>query len=464
MRPYQVWRHALGTPAADDVLVFEEADERFFVSVDRTRSGRYIVVSQRSKLTTEVWFVDPDEPTAELASSSPATRGLEYDVEHHVDARRLDATASSSSPTPTAPRTSSSWSRRSPTPDARLVERGGRAPSTTSGSTTSTCSPTTSCCRSGPTRARAAPRHRPRRRRRPRRRHARRGLLARGSATTSSSTPRRSGFGYTSLVSPTTRFDYDLDTRERTLVKRQPVAGLRRADTSDARLWATAPDGTQVPDVGRPPPRHPARRHRCRCCSTATARYESSVDPTFSIDPAVACSTGVCVFAIAHIRGGGELGRPWYEDGKLAHKRNTFTDFIVCAEHLIAEGYTAPDRLGARGGSAGGLLMGAIANLRPDLFRAVVGRGPVRRLLTTMLDASLPLTVTEWEEWGNPLDDPEIYVVHEVVLALRQRARAGLPGDARDRRPQRPAGPVLGAGEVGGEAARPRRPTTACSC
>ena len=112
------------------------------------------------------------------------------------------------------------------------------------------------------------------------------------------------------------------------------------------------------------------------------------------------------MFAIAHVRGGGELGRPWYDDGKLLHKRNTFTDFIACAEHLVAERFTAPDRLVARGGSAGGLLMGAVANLRPDLFAAVVAEVPFVDCLTTILDETLPLTVTEWEEWGNPRRRP----------------------------------------------------------
>ncbi len=138
--------------------------------------------------------------------------------------------------------------------------------------------------------------------------------------------------------------------------------------------------------------------------------YEISIDPSFSAARVSLLERGV-VFAIAHIRGGGELGRRWYEDGKLEHKPNTFTDFIACAEHLIAEGYAAPDRLAARGGSAGGLLMGAVVNLRPDLFRAVVAEVPFVDALTTILDETLPLTVTEWEEWGNPVADPEIYKV-----------------------------------------------------
>jgi oligopeptidase B len=136
--------------------------------------------------------------------------------------------------------------------------------------------------------------------------------------------------------------------------------------------------------------------------------YETSIDPTFSSLRVNLLDRGV-VFAIAHVRGGGELGREWYEHGKLFEKPNTFTDFIAAAEFLVGEGWTTPDRLAARGGSAGGLLMGAVTNLRPDLFRAVVAEVPFVDVLTTILDETLPLTVTEWEEWGDPVHDPELY-------------------------------------------------------
>src|SRR6185295_6612558 len=136
--------------------------------------------------------------------------------------------------------------------------------------------------------------------------------------------------------------------------------------------------------------------------------YEVSIDPGFSTSRLSLLERG-CAYAIAHVRGGGELGRHWYEDGKFERKPNTFTDFVACAEHLIAGGYTAPEHLAARGGSAGGLLMGAVANLRPDLFRAVVAEVPFVDCLTTILDESLPLTITEWEEWGDPVHDPAVY-------------------------------------------------------
>jgi oligopeptidase B len=171
-------------------------------------------------------------------------------------------------------------------------------------------------------------------------------------------------------------------------------------------LWATAADGTQIP-------MSVVHRKDVPLDGSAPAllygygSYETTIDPGFRSTRLSLLDRGF-VYAIAHIRGGGELGRPWYEDGKLEHKMNTFTDFIACAEHLVTEGYTTPARLVARGGSAGGLLMGVVANLRPDLFRAIVAEVPFVDVVTTMLDPSLPLTAIEWEEWGDPRE-PDAY-------------------------------------------------------
>ena len=182
------------------------------------------------------------------------------------------------------------------------------------------------------------------------------------------------------------------------------------------------------------------------------------MDPTFSSLRLSLLDRGF-VFAIAHVRGGGELGRRWYEEGKFAAKPNTFTDFLACARSLVAGGWTSPQRLVARGGSAGGLLMGAVANLAPDLFRAVVAEVPFVDCLTTILDETLPLTVLEWEEWGNPVEDPEIYRVMKsyspydnVRVDRRRRPPRPLSGHPGDRRPERPEGGLLGARQVGGQA------------
>jgi oligopeptidase B len=215
-------------------------------------------------------------------------------------------------------------------------------------------------------------------------------------------------FGYTSLVTPMSSVDYDVATGERRVVKVQPVlGGYDPAALITERIWATADDGTRVPislvrrrdqpDDGSGP-----------CLLYGYGAYEITIDPAFSPARLNLLERGV-TFAIAHVRGGGEMGRRWYEEGRLDRKPHTFSDFIACAEHLVAAGYTSPGRLAIRGGSAGGLLMGAVTNMRPDLFAAVVAEVPFVDVVTTMSDDTLPLTVTEWEEWGNPAGDAGAY-------------------------------------------------------
>jgi oligopeptidase B len=215
-------------------------------------------------------------------------------------------------------------------------------------------------------------------------------------------------FSYTSPVTPSTVYEEDVATGERRLLKQQPVlGGYDPAELECGRLWATAEDGTRVPitfvhkrglqlDGSNP------------CLLYGYGSYEACIDPVFSSLRLSLLERGA-VYAVAHIRGGGEMGRPWYEDGKLLRKRNTFTDFVACAEHLIDARYTSPERLAIRGASAGGLLIGAVLNLRPELFAAAVAEVPFVDALSTILDPTLPLTVTEWEEWGDPLHDPEVY-------------------------------------------------------
>jgi oligopeptidase B len=203
-------------------------------------------------------------------------------------------------------------------------------------------------------------------------------------------------------------YDYDIATGTLNLLKRQPVLGdFDPAHYEQHRVWATAEDGTRVPI---------SLVHRTGVTADGTApaviygygSYEASMDPYFSV-PRLSLLDRGFVFAIAHIRGGGEMGRAWYDDGKMLAKRNTFTDFVAAARQLVADGWTIPDRLVARGGSAGGLLMGAVANLAPEAFRGVVADVPFVDALNTILDPTLPLTVIEWEEWGNPLESREVY-------------------------------------------------------
>jgi oligopeptidase B len=213
---------------------------------------------------------------------------------------------------------------------------------------------------------------------------------------------------FESMVTPKTISDYDLVTGEYTLLKAQPVlGGYDPEDYEQRREWATTPDGTLVPI---------SLVHRRDVTADGTApgllygygAYEICTDPYFSVARLSLLDRGF-VYAIAHVRGGGEMGRQWYDSGKMEHKTNTFTDFVACADHLVSSGWVAPDRLVAEGGSAGGLLIGAVANLAPGRFRAIHAAVPFVDALTTILDPSLPLTVPEWEEWGDPLHDEGVY-------------------------------------------------------
>jgi oligopeptidase B len=229
-----------------------------------------------------------------------------------------------------------------------------------------------------------------------------------GASTNPEFDQPRVRLGYTTLVDPPAVYDYDVHSRELTLLKRTPVlGGYDPSRYRQAREWATAPDGTQVP-ISVVVPADAPRDGSVPMVLYGYGSYEDSMDPWFSVARLSLLDRGVG-FAVAHVRGGGEMGRHWYEDGKLLHKTNTFTDFVACARHLAATGWTSADRLAAEGGSAGGLLMGVVANTDPDAFAAVLAQVPFVDPLTSILDPSLPLTVIEWEEWGNPLEDPEVY-------------------------------------------------------
>ena len=258
-------------------------------------------------------------------------------------------------------------------------------------------------------------------------------------------------FSYQSLVTPSSTFDYDMATRERTLLKQQPVLGgydphairQRAAHGEGAGRRARPPvDRLQAgARAGRPSP----------AFLYAYGSYGYPLPVTFSSNRLSLLDRGFVV-ALAHIRGGGELGKPWHDDGRMKNKMNTFTDFIAAAEHLVAERFTSPDRLVIEGGSAGGLLMGAVANMRPDLFKAVVSKVPFVDVINTMSDASLPLTAGEWEEWGNP-HVPERIRDHPALRPVHEPRRAGVSCDAGEDLVQRQPGHVLGAGQIRGPAA-----------
>lgn len=404
MRPHQVWRHRVGTDPESDALVHQEDDERFFVEVSRTRSGRWILIELGSYTTSEAWLVPADAPATPPRVVSARRPGVEYSVDHHVDAEgreRLYIVTNDGAlnfrlvECPIDATEHHHWSPVLPHDEGVRLER--------------------ISCFAGflAVWERAAGLRRVRTLCLP---HAGRdpveleqpepvGTVTPGDNREWATSTLR--YEFTSLVTPLQTVEHDVVTGERAVVKQVPVlGGYDPLRYRSERLWATAPDGVRVP-------MSVVRRVDVPADGTAPAllygygSYEVSVDPAFSSLRLSLLDRGV-VFAVAHVRGGGELGRPWYEAGRLQSKPNTFTDFVACAECLVAEGLTSADRLAIRGRSAGGLLIGATVNLRPDLARVAVAEVPFVDVLTTMLDPSIPLTVIEWEQWGNP-HEPQAY-------------------------------------------------------
>jgi oligopeptidase B len=398
-RPHRVWRHRVGTPAEQDVIVFEEADRRFHISVDTTRSERYVVVRSASVLTSEVWLLDAAKPDGELTVVSPRRQGVDYDVDdagdrllilHNDHAENFElATAPLADPkewTPLVPHRA----------DTRLLSMAAFADFIV-----------VYFRRDGLTGLRILGEKGERDLQFPE------PVYRVGPGPNPEYDSSRFRLAYTSLVTPGSVYDCDMATGELTLLKRQPVLPspsgepYRPEDYEQHREWAVGNDGTRIP-ISLVCRKDTPRDGSAPCLLYGYGSYEISRDPAFSI-PALSLLDRGFVYAIAHVRGGGELGRAWYTNGKLLHKKNTFTDFIACAEHLEKTGWTSASRLVARGGSAGGLLMGAVANSAPQDFAGIVAQVPFVDALNTILDPSLPLTVTEWEEWGDPLHDPEVY-------------------------------------------------------
>jgi len=423
-RPDTVWRHTVGTDPADDVRVFHEPDDSYWVGAGRTRSGRYLVIGASSSVTSETWVLDASEPTGEFQVIWPRRQGVEYDAEHAVVAGRDYWLITHNHEAPDFTVVAVPVDEpRGPAQTVIAHEEGRRVegidafarflvfdyrrdglPKTAvarldGGETLESISwdelvPPTSSGRGG--------------------------LLsigARGNPEWQQPTLR---IGYTSFIEPATVASYDVAAGFYTVLKRQPVlGGYASGGYAEKRDWAIADDGTRIPislvwKKGLVPSLDGAESAEGAAAEPSPLElygygsYEASMDPGFSIPRLSLLDRGV-VFAIAHVRGGGELGRAWYENGKTTTKTNTFTDFIASARHLIDAGVTAPDRMVAEGGSAGGLLMGAVANMAPELFAGILADVPFVDPLTSILDPSLPLTVIEWDEWGNPLHDADAY-------------------------------------------------------
>jgi oligopeptidase B len=399
MRPYQLWRHRLGTPAADDVLVHEEADERFFLSVGTTKDERYVVLHLGSKVTDEVHVLPADDPMGDFRVVEPRRQDVEYSLEHWRDRFYIVTNADGAE-------------------DFKLVEAPDSSPGRDSWRDVVPARPGTTLAGIDVFADHLVLFERAEGLRRIRVREQATGdehVIEQPEAVSTASGGANPEFdstvlryGYTSMVTPSSVYDYDLRTHERTLKKRQPVlGGYDPEEYATERVWATADDGARIP-ISLVYRRDRPRDGTAPALLYGYGSYEASMDPGFSSLRLSLLDRGF-VFAIAHVRGGGELGRAWYRRGKLLHKKNTFTDFVACARHLVAEGWTSPEKLAIRGGSAGGLLVGAVLNIAPDAIGAAVAEVPFVDALNTILDPSLPLTVMEWEEWGNPVESAEVY-------------------------------------------------------
>ncbi|MCA9472937.1 MAG: S9 family peptidase [Nitrospirales bacterium] len=396
LRSCQVWRHVLGTEPEKDKLVYEEKDETFSTYVFKTKSKQYLMIASHQTVSSEYRFLDAYEPSGEFRVFHPRSRGHEYDVDH-FDGKfyirtNYQATNFRLLVAPVEHHAIDHWAELIPHRDEVLLEGielfsrflvveeriqglihlriipwdGGKEHEIDFGE----------------------PAY----------------YAAFGDNYEMDASTLR--FGYTSMTTPMSIYDYDMETKERVLLKQEEVlGGFCVSKYRTERLHATAKDGTFVPisivyHQGFVPD------------STAPlllygyGSYGASMDASFSSARLSLLDRGF-VFAIAHIRGGEELGRAWYEQGKLFQKKNTFDDFIACAEYLLAHGYGNPKKFFAMGGSAGGLLIGAIANQRPDLFTGVVAQVPFVDVVTTMLDETIPLTTGEYDEWGNPHQKPD---------------------------------------------------------
>jgi oligopeptidase B len=412
-RSYRLYRHVLGA-TQPDALLYEESDERFRVDVARTRSNAFLILTSASHTTSEVRFLPADQPRSDFRLMAYREDTHEYYVDHHPGPEGARPGGIFYVRTNSGGRTfrlmtvgvedprRKFWREFIPNrPDVMLAafeafqshlvlfEREGGLPYLRVVDLSQNASDALAASHriefAEPAYSAA--------------------LGANPEFITS-----HVRFQYESFVTPRSVFDYDLGTRERILRKQQPVlGGYDSTQYTSERLHATAPDGTPVP-ISIVYRRDTPRDSRAPLLLYGYGSYGISVPVSFSSNRLSLLDRGV-IYAIAHIRGGGELGKPWHDAGRLRNKGNTFTDFIASAEHLMAGNYTSPARLIIEGGSAGGLLLGAVTNMRPDLFRIVITHVPFVDVLNTMLDPSLPLTVGEYEEWGNPqIADDYFYI------------------------------------------------------
>jgi oligopeptidase B len=397
LRWFQIYRHTLGTDPSEDELVYEETDEEFSSFVFKTKSKRFLMIGSQQTLSSEFRYLEATDPTGEFTIFAPRERDHEYDVDHFEDKFYIRTNYEAENfrlmETPVTDTRKQAWSELIPHREDVLL----------SGFEIFAGHLVLAERSEGLVRLRIIPwdgteEH-----------YLDFGEPAywAGIGTNPNFDTPILRYNYTSMTTPSSVIDYDMNTRESTLMKREEVlGGFDPNDYETERLWATAPDGVRVP-ISLVYQKGIEKDGSDPLLLYGYGSYGFSMDATFSSARLSLLDRGF-VYAIAHVRGGQEMGRWWYEDGKLLRKKNTFTDFIACAEHLVGQGYTNEDVLFAMGGSAGGLLMGAVTNMRPDLFKGVVATVPFVDIVTTMLDESIPLTTSEYDEWGNP-NEKEYY-------------------------------------------------------
>ncbi len=391
LRPYRIYRHVLGTDPSGDALVYEEKDPTFNCHVDKTKSKKYILIGSEQTLATEYRFLDAGDPDGEFEVIQPRERGHEYHVYHYGDdfylRTNLDAENFRLMKTPVARTGVENWEEVIPHREDVLLESADLFKDHL----------VLEERKLGLIEIRVIPWSGPGE-------HyvefEEPAYLAYASRNYDFDTEVLR-FVYESMTTPESVYDYDMVAKEKELLKREEILGdFDPENYRTERLWATARDETKVP-ISIAYRKGLRRDGDNPLLLYGYGSYGSSLDAGFRSDRLSLLDRGF-VFAIAHVRGGQELGRWWYEEGKLLKKKNTFTDFIDCTEHLIYKQYTNPEKLFISGASAGGLLVGAVVNMRPDLFEGVLARVPWVDVVTTMLDDSIPLTTAEYDEWGNP--------------------------------------------------------------
>ena len=443
-RPVRVKRHRIGTSAAEDALVYEETEPGWFIDLDVTTSALFIVLTVSNHETSEVWLLDRKDPSASPRLVAARDAGVLYSVDHHGSDLVIltNADAAEDFKIVTAPLAASerrNWRELIPHRPGIMIlfhmalarhlvrlERQDANPRIVVRDIWTGAEHAVDFDEEAYS------------------------LTVNPGYEFDTETIR---FSYSSMATPSEVYDYDVRTRARVLRKRQEVpSGHEPSAYVTRRIFATAPDGEQVP-ISLLHRRGLVLDGKAPCLLYGYGSYGSSMPANFRTNPLSLVDRGF-VYAIAHVRGGTEKGWGWYTQGKRENKPNTFKDFVACAEALTAAGYTARGRIVAHGGSAGGMLMGAVANMAPDLFAGIVADVPFVDVLNTMLDADLPLTPPEWPEWGNPGASEADFRTILSYSPYDNVEAAALSADPRARRPHRSPRHLLGAGEVGRAPAR----------